>query len=202
MAQKMPASDFMQATGHSMRFVIPKGEFGEREVEWHVPERWNALERNRGRAYHYLFSQLVALESLLEAYKLMKQGETRVAAMDPNELEGAIPKDERRSVGWWGAGRGWLTHHLVMDKGKITNYQICTPSTINASPRPLGPAGAVRGSGDEHPDHRGRQRPVALHQHRHAPEHPQLRPVHAVHHPRPHRGRRSRARGQHLLLRW
>jgi len=134
-AQKMPASDFLSATGTSMRMLVPKGEFGEREVEWHAPERWNALERNRGRAYHYLFSQLVALESLLEAYKLFQQGERRVAAMNPTELEKAIPQDERRSVGWWGAGRGWLTHHLVMDKGKITNYQICTPSTINASPR-------------------------------------------------------------------
>jgi hydrogenase large subunit len=135
LAQKMPASQFMEATGHSMRFVIPKGESGEREVEWHAPERWNAFERNRGRAYHYLFSQLVALESLLQAYTLMKQGETRVATLNPTELEKAIPMDERRSVGWWGAGRGWLTHHLVMDKGRITNYQICTPSTINASPR-------------------------------------------------------------------
>ncbi len=135
LAQKMPESDFMSATGHSMQFVIPKAESGERAVEWHVPERWNAFERNRGRAYHYLFSQLVALESLLEAYKLMKQGDHRVAAVNPTELEKAIPTDERRSVGWWGAGRGWLTHHLVMDKGKITNYQICTPSTINASPR-------------------------------------------------------------------
>jgi hydrogenase large subunit len=135
LAQKMPTSDFMQSTGQSMRFLIPKGEHGEREVEWHVPERWNAFERNRGRAYHYLFSQLVALESLMEAYNLMKQGETRVAAMNPTQLEKAIPMDEQRSVGWWGAGRGWLTHHLVMDQGKITNYQIVTPSTINASPR-------------------------------------------------------------------
>jgi len=134
-AQKLPQSDFITATGHSMRLLVPKGEVGEREVEWHVPERWNALERNRGRAYHYLFSQLVGLESLLEAYKLFKQGERKVATLTPSELEDAIPKDERRSVGWWGAGRGWLTHHLVMDKGKITNYQIVTPSTINASPR-------------------------------------------------------------------
>ncbi len=32
-------------------------------------------------------------------------------------------------------------------------------------------------------------------------EHPQLRPLHAVHHARAHRGRRDRARGQHLLVR-
>ncbi|MGI8645920.1 MAG: nickel-dependent hydrogenase large subunit [Nocardioides sp.] len=135
LAQKTPTSDFITSTGSGMRFVVPKGESGEREVEGHVPERWNALERNRGRAYHYLFSQLVGLESLFEAYKLFQQGERRVAALNPEELERAIPKDERVAVGWWGAGRGWLTHHLVMDKGKITNYQICTPSTINASPR-------------------------------------------------------------------
>jgi hydrogenase large subunit len=134
-AQQMPTSDYISATGSSMRFLIPKGEVGEREVEWQVPERWNAFERNRGRAYHYLFSQLVGLESLFEAYKLFQQGERRVAALTPTELEKAIPQDERRSVGWWGAGRGYLTHHLVTDKGKITNYQIVTPSTINASPR-------------------------------------------------------------------
>lgn len=135
MARKQPDNQFMEATGHSMRMMIPKGIGPEMEVEWHVPEVWNAFERNRGRAYHYLFAALVALDSLLEAYRLMKAGETRVAAVPPEELDEHIPDDERRSVGWWGAGRGWLTHHLVMDQGKIVNYQICTPSTINASPR-------------------------------------------------------------------
>lgn len=135
MAQKQPANEFMEPTGHSMRMTIPKGMGPEMEVEWHVPEKWNAFERNRGRAYHYLFSQLVGLDSLLEAYRLMKSGETRVAAVAPDQLEKHIPKDERRGVGWWGAGRGWLTHHLVMDQGKIVNYQILTPSTMNASPR-------------------------------------------------------------------
>ncbi|MBW3667016.1 MAG: nickel-dependent hydrogenase large subunit [Actinobacteria bacterium] len=135
MAQKQPENEFMQPTGHSLRMTIPKGMGPEMEVEWHVPEKWNAFERNRGRAYHYLFAALVALESLLEAYRLLKAGETRVAAVPAEELEDHIPRDERRGVGWWGAGRGWLTHHLVMDEGKIVNYQICTPSTINASPR-------------------------------------------------------------------
>lgn len=135
LAQKLPDNDFIEATGQGMRMLLPKGLTPEVEVHWSVPKAWNALERNRGRAYHYVFSQLVALNSLLEAYKLAKQGETKVAALSPEELENAIPTDERRGVGWWGAGRGWLTHHLVMDGGKIVNYQICTPSTINASPR-------------------------------------------------------------------
>ncbi len=135
LARKHPENDFIQATGTSLRLLVPKGEQGEREVEWHAPQQWNAFERNRGRAYHYLFSQLVGLNNLLEAYKLFSQGERKVATMTPDEIEKNIPTDERRSVGWWGAGRGWLTHHMVMDKGKIVNYQICTPSTINASPR-------------------------------------------------------------------
>jgi hydrogenase large subunit len=135
MAQLQPANDFIEPTGRSLRMLIPKGMTPETEVEWYVPEVWNALERNRGRAYHYVFSQLVGLASLLEAYRLYSTGQKRVAAFDPEEIERHMPKDERRSVGWWGAGRGWLTHHMVMDKGKITNYQICTPSTINASPR-------------------------------------------------------------------
>ncbi|MDP8969873.1 MAG: nickel-dependent hydrogenase large subunit [Actinomycetota bacterium] len=134
-AQKHPTSDFIEATGHSLRMMVPKGMTPEAEVEWHVPEQWNAFERNRARAYHYLFSQLVGLEYLLEAYRLMKRGETAVAAVSSEELDKHIPKGPVRSVGWWGAGRGWLTHHLEMDQGKLVNYQICTPSTINASPR-------------------------------------------------------------------
>jgi hydrogenase large subunit len=135
MARKLPTNDYIEATGHSLKMRVPKGLTPEMDVEWHVPEQWNAFERNRGRAYHYLFSQLVGLNTLLQAYGLMKAGETRVTAVNPEQLEKAIPKDNRRSVGWWGAGRGWLTHHMEMDGGKLVNYQICTPSTINASPR-------------------------------------------------------------------
>ncbi len=142
MAQQMPENDFIEATGHSLKMRVPKGFTKAAEVEWKIPETWNAFERNRGRAYHYLFSQLVAMANLLEAYKLMRSGETKVAALNHKELEKAIPKDERRGVGFWGAGRGFLSHHLVMDNGKLTNYQINTPSTINASPRdPWGNAG-------------------------------------------------------------
>ena len=135
MAQKLPANDFVESTGHSLRMQIPKGLTPESEVEWHVPPVLNAFERNRGRAHHYVFSQLVGLANLLEAYRLFKTGETQVAAVPPDELDDHMPKEERVSVGWWGAGRGWLTHHMVMENAKIVNYQILTPSTINASPR-------------------------------------------------------------------
>jgi hydrogenase large subunit len=135
LGQQIPENDFIESTGHSVRMFIPKGEQPASEVEWHVPEVWNAFERNRGRAYHYAFSALVALDSLMKAYELLKRGETRVAAVPADQLDKHIPSDERRGVGFWGAGRGWLSHHLVMEEGRLTNYQICTPSTFNASPR-------------------------------------------------------------------
>ncbi len=135
MAGLQPHNEFIESTGHSLRMRVPKGTSQQSVVEWTVPEVWNALERNRGRAYHYLFSQLVGWLSLLQAYDLFKQGERKVAAVPPAELDDHIPGGERVGMGWWGAGRGFLTHHLVMDGGKIANYQICTPSTINASPR-------------------------------------------------------------------
>ena len=135
MAQKMPESDFIEATGHSLKLRIPKGRSPEAEVEWHVPDTWNAFERNRGRAYHYVFSQLVGLENLLQAYKLVQKGDTKVSRLTARELDRHVQKAEGIGVGFWGAGRGWLTHHTVIEQGKIVNYQICTPSTINASPR-------------------------------------------------------------------
>ncbi len=139
MAQQLPENDFIEATGTSLKMLVPKGLVGERTVEWHVPEVWNALERNRARAYHYLFSQLVALISTLEAYKLLKQGETRVAQLNSEQLDQHVQKVGKdggeRGVGWWGAGRGFLTHWSELENGKISNYQIITPSTINASPR-------------------------------------------------------------------
>ncbi|MGH9182800.1 MAG: nickel-dependent hydrogenase large subunit [Acidimicrobiales bacterium] len=135
-ARQHPDNNFYEATGEGLRMHIPKGELHDENVEWRIPKVWNAFERNRARAYHYVFSQLVGLINLLEGYKLLRQGgRPKVAAVAPAELDRHIPKGETRGVGFWGAGRGSLTHHLVMDGGRITNYQICTPSTINASPR-------------------------------------------------------------------
>jgi hydrogenase large subunit len=49
---------------------------------------------------------------------------------------------EAIGVGFWEAGRGILTHHVVLDHGRIANYQIVTPSTWMASPQdPFGAPG-------------------------------------------------------------
>jgi hydrogenase large subunit len=128
-ARKLPANSFIESTGTSLKMRLPKGALPEMEIEWHVPEVWNAFERNRGRAYCTAFTALVALNNWVAAMDRLKLGDTRTST--PFE----IPKrGEQLGVGFWGAGRGYLTHHLVLDRGAVANYQIVTPSTWNASP--------------------------------------------------------------------
>ncbi len=126
---EMPqANPFLQATGDGLRMVMPRHELPERELYWKVPRTLNALERNRARAYAMAFSAAIGMNCMLRALEYWRKGETAV------QTAFKVPKDERVSVGFWEAGRGWLVHHLHMDKGQILNYQITTPSTINASP--------------------------------------------------------------------
>ena len=128
-AQKLPANPFIESTGHSLRVRVPKGALPEMELEWHVPEVWNAFERNRARAHCVSFTSMVAMNNWLGVMEHLKNGNTRTST--PFE----IPKTgEQRGVGFWGAGRGYLTHHIVLDRGAVSNYQIVTPSTWNASP--------------------------------------------------------------------
>jgi len=136
-AAKIRPNEFLEATGHSLKFHLPAGELPAMDLEWEIPKVWGAMERNRARAYAGAFNCTVAYLNLLKAWELIKEGETDVFT------NYEIPQDERLGVGFWGAGRGFLTHHLTIDKGVIQNYQILTPSTWNASPQdPWGNPGA------------------------------------------------------------
>ncbi|MFQ5707582.1 MAG: nickel-dependent hydrogenase large subunit [bacterium] len=129
-AQELPKSKFLRATGHSLQIHVPKGEMEGSTLEWKVPKIWNTFERNRGRAYAIAYSAMVCMENWMLAMELLRQGETKVST----KFE--IPKKGTRlGAGFWGAGRGFLCHHLVIDNGVIGNYQISTPSTLNAAPR-------------------------------------------------------------------
>jgi hydrogenase large subunit len=135
-AGRIPHTRFLEATGQSLKMHVPKTLLPAMELEWRIPDDWNAFERNRARAYHIVYSLLVAYENLLIAFDLIKKGHEQVAT--PYQ----VPTDNRIGVGFWGAGRGWLTHHLEMDQGALVNYQVVTPSTWNASPRdPFGQPG-------------------------------------------------------------
>ena len=129
LAQKLPHTEFITPTGHSLIMHVPKAALPAMDLEWKIPEHLNAFERNRCRAYCQAYNCMVAYDNWLKGLKLMRAGDSRVST----KFE--VPKNERIGVGFWGAGRGWLTHHTTIDKGAIVNYQIVTPSTHNASPR-------------------------------------------------------------------
>ncbi|MDD9824649.1 MAG: nickel-dependent hydrogenase large subunit [Gammaproteobacteria bacterium] len=138
LARKLPASRYVQSTGKSLVLHVPGDRLPEMRLEWKVPEIWNAFERNRARAYAVAFNMMVTMENWVRAQDLLKRGETRVAT------QFKIPRRGRHiGVGFWGAGRGFLAHWCVINNGVLENYQICTPSTINACPRtPWGEPGA------------------------------------------------------------
>ncbi len=129
-AQELPPSQFLTATGHSLKIAVPGGKLSDVELEWKVPAKWNTFERNRARAYAIPYSAMVAMENWVIALDLLKQGETKVST--PFEMP---TTGTQIGVGFWGAGRGFLSHHLVIKDGAIANYQILTPSTLNAAPR-------------------------------------------------------------------
>ncbi len=138
LAGKMPESNYVKSTGHSLVLNIPKGfKLPARQLEWKIPEVWNAIERNRARAYAVGFNLAVTLENWTRALDLQKRGETKV------HTKFEIPSKGRQvGVGFWGAGRGLLGHWCVIEDGLLANYQICTPSTVNACPKtPWGESG-------------------------------------------------------------
>src|SRR5919199_69544 len=121
---------FLESTGHSLKIHLPKADLPADPIEWKIPETWGAFERNRARAYCILYTAAIAYDNLLIAYDLLRKGGPDAKMSTPYK----IPKDHRMGVGLWGAGRGYLTHHMELDNQVIQNYQILTPSTWMASP--------------------------------------------------------------------
>jgi hydrogenase large subunit len=126
----MPHRRFIEPTGTSLKMHIPEGDLPAMDIEWKIPEVWNAFERNRGRAYCIPYHMAVAYDNWLIGLDLLRQGKDKVHT--PFDLP---RKGTQIGVGFWGAGRGYLTHHAVIDEGALSNYQIVTPSTFNASPK-------------------------------------------------------------------
>lgn len=136
LARNTASNPFLDSTGDGLRITLPRHELPETELYWRVPRTLNALERNRGRAYAMAFTASIGMNCLLKSFEYWRRGETAVSTSF------TVPKGERVSAGFWEAGRGYLTHHLHLDGGRIVNYQINTPSTWNASPRdPFGEPG-------------------------------------------------------------
>jgi hydrogenase large subunit len=138
LAKKLPKSEYFESTGSSLKLNLPAAKLPAMTLEWKIPPVWNAFERNRARAYAVAYNLMVTVENWVRAMDLPKRGETRVHT--PFEVP---KKGQQIGVGFWGAGRGFLAHWCVIEDGLLANYQICTPSTVNACPKtPWGSSGA------------------------------------------------------------
>ena len=131
LGDKLPHRTFAEPTGHSLRLAMPQGGLPATELEWHAPERWGALERNRAQAYALAQSALVAYESLVMGLDLMRKGGPDAGVFTHYE----IPKQVRHGTGLWGGARGYLSHHVTLEDRVIQSYQILAPSTFTMSPR-------------------------------------------------------------------
>jgi len=127
-----PNCEFIQSargTGRgALEISLPKGRRPATRLRWLVPERPNALERNRARAYQVAYAVMAAYSDLLKAFDYVRRGQVKMAAR-------FLHPDRKISVGFWESGRGMATHHLVIDKHRVANYQIITPSEWMGSPR-------------------------------------------------------------------
>jgi len=128
-ANKSPHRLFCEPTGQGIRLSIPQSSLPATELEWSVPQSWGAFERHRARAYSFVHAALVSYDMVLVCLDLLRKGEGRIAT--PYK----IPKGSRIGVGFGGAPRGFVSHHMALDGGEIEDYQIVTHGTFNASPR-------------------------------------------------------------------
>jgi len=120
---------YAKATGESIQMVLPRtASSPETELEWKIPEKSNAIERDRARSYHQAYSALIGLHCLERAFTEVRAGRTK-SWSDFTVPERAV------SCGFHEAARGVLSHHMVIEDGKIANYQPYPPTPWNASVR-------------------------------------------------------------------
>src|SRR6478736_39053 len=69
---------YLKATGTSLQMVLPRtAGMPEMELEWKVPAKSNAIERDRARTYHQAYSALVGLYCLEKALAEIRAGRTK-----------------------------------------------------------------------------------------------------------------------------
>ena len=80
-----------------------------------------------------------AIGCAVQSDEMVKQWDLLVANMAKGDLttfnKPVFPKGEQMGVGFHEAPRGVLSHWVVIEDGKIKNYQCVVPTTWNAAPR-------------------------------------------------------------------
>jgi len=93
----------------------------------------SALHSTIGRIAARAVRCAVLHESLLNQWQLLMNN---IASGDFDTYNRPVfPKGEQRGFGFHEAPRGVLSHWVVIEDGKIKNYQAVVPSTWNAGPR-------------------------------------------------------------------
>ncbi len=122
---------YIDATGHSVKIRLPKSATKpEVEFEWKVPQWSNAIERDRARTYFQAYSAAVALHCIDKVLQELHAGHTKTW----NDF--TVPK-EAIGCGFHEAVRGVLSHHMVIENGKIANYHPYPPTPWNGSVRDI-----------------------------------------------------------------
>ena len=69
--------EFIRPARKALEIFLPKGRRPATTLRWLIPERPNALERNRARAYQVAYAAMVAYADLLKAFDFIRRGESR-----------------------------------------------------------------------------------------------------------------------------
>ena len=121
----------VESTGHSVIIRLPKSATKPAvEFEWKIPQWSNAIERNRARTYFQAYAAAVALHCMDKALAEVHAGRTKTWS------DFTVPK-EAIGCGFHEAVRGVLSHHMVIEDGKIANYHPYPPTPWNGSVRDI-----------------------------------------------------------------
>jgi hydrogenase large subunit len=119
---------YVKSTGSSVKIQLPRtASLPEQELEWKIPKWANTIERDRARVYFIAYVGALAVWFVDKAIECLHKGETKTFQ------EFKVP-DQAIGCGFHEAVRGVLSHHLVIEKGKIANYHPYPPTPWNASP--------------------------------------------------------------------
>jgi hydrogenase large subunit len=120
---------FVKATGSSVEINLPaSASLPETKLEWTIPHWSNTIERDRARSYFQAYAAACALYFVERALTELRAGHVRTH--EPFRVP-----DDAISCGFTEAVRGVLSHHMVIQGGKIANYHPYPPTPWNASPR-------------------------------------------------------------------
>ena len=182
---------YAKATGESIQMVLPRtASSPETELEWKIPEKSNAIERDRARSYHQAYSALIGLHCLERAFTEVRAGRTK------SWSDFTVPRARGQLRLPRGCPRRALAPHG--DRGRQDRELPALPADAveRERSRRLRDAGPLRGRGPEHADLRG-ERPRQLQGRRHHAGGAQLRPVPAVRRPHVRRRRQGAQGGAH-----